>query len=312
MTAGRRMPAASSQYPPQWLDSSGRRLAGGTRPKPRDRRARPAAGRPRAGTLDESDTGQRRHNGRISGDRSWPGPNFTIESIRELVAAMQSDEVTALVILGGNPVYDAPADLKFAASAAQGAVFSALESIRRRNVSGLPVACSGTHLLESWSDTRGRRRHGSDRAAAHCAAVRRQDSARITGRDCSASRKCLRYEIVRDYWQQRHGDASSAADAISTTGGKRRCMTESSPDTASPSSTPSASCGLCGGNWRPSSASVVAAQPSDSADIVFRPDPSVWDGRFANNGWLQELPRPFTKLTWDNAALISPHLAERA
>ena len=46
-------------------------------------------------------------------------------------------------------------------------------------------------------------------------------------------------------------------------------------------------------------------------EIAFRPDPSVWDGRFGNNGWLQELPRPFTKLTWDNAALVSPATSQR-
>jgi molybdopterin-containing oxidoreductase family iron-sulfur binding subunit len=46
-------------------------------------------------------------------------------------------------------------------------------------------------------------------------------------------------------------------------------------------------------------------------EIVFRPDPTVYDGRFANNGWLQELPKPLTKLTWDNAALISPQTAAR-
>ncbi len=45
-------------------------------------------------------------------------------------------------------------------------------------------------------------------------------------------------------------------------------------------------------------------------ELVFRPDPAVWDGRFANNAWLQELPRPLTRLTWDNAALISPALAK--
>src|SRR5262249_36971537 len=45
-------------------------------------------------------------------------------------------------------------------------------------------------------------------------------------------------------------------------------------------------------------------------EILFRPDPAIWDGRFANNAWLQELPRPLTRLTWENAALISPRRAE--
>jgi Fe-S-cluster-containing dehydrogenase component len=51
--------------------------------------------------------------------------------------------------------------------------------------------------------------------------------------------------------------------------------------------------------------------PIPSLEIVFRPDPTIWDGRFANNGWLQELPKPLTKLTWDNAAHLSPATAER-
>ncbi len=45
--------------------------------------------------------------------------------------------------------------------------------------------------------------------------------------------------------------------------------------------------------------------------ILFRPDPTVWDGAYANNGWLQELSKPLTKLTWDNAALIAPATAQR-
>jgi len=48
----------------------------------------------------------------------------------------------------------------------------------------------------------------------------------------------------------------------------------------------------------------------DNLEIVFTPDPAVYDGRFANNGWLQEIPRSLTKITWDNAALLSPATAE--
>jgi MoCo/4Fe-4S cofactor protein with predicted Tat translocation signal len=56
---------------------------------------------------------------------------------------------------------------------------------------------------------------------------------------------------------------------------------------------------------------VAPAAASQGLEVVFRPDPSVWDGRFANNAWLQELPKPLTKLTWDNAALMAPATADR-
>src|SRR6185295_5992785 len=46
-------------------------------------------------------------------------------------------------------------------------------------------------------------------------------------------------------------------------------------------------------------------------ELVFRTDPTIYDGRFANNGWLQELPKPLSKLTWDNAALVSPNTAKQ-
>jgi molybdopterin-containing oxidoreductase family iron-sulfur binding subunit len=49
--------------------------------------------------------------------------------------------------------------------------------------------------------------------------------------------------------------------------------------------------------------------PTEGLDLVFRPDPTIWDGRFANNGWLQELPKPITQLTWDNTAQVSPATA---
>ena len=54
-----------------------------------------------------------------------------------------------------------------------------------------------------------------------------------------------------------------------------------------------------------------APSPVAGIEVNFRRDPTIYDGRFANNGWLQELPKPVTKLTWDNAALMAPATAER-
>src|ERR1035441_4768413 len=48
-----------------------------------------------------------------------------------------------------------------------------------------------------------------------------------------------------------------------------------------------------------------APTPKDAIEIIFRPDPNVYDGRWSNVGWLQELPKPVTNLSWDNAALVS-------
>jgi Fe-S-cluster-containing dehydrogenase component len=58
-------------------------------------------------------------------------------------------------------------------------------------------------------------------------------------------------------------------------------------------------------------AAPLPARTDADLDLVFAPDPTIWDGRFANNAWLQELPRPLTKLTWDNPALVGPELAQR-
>ncbi|HYY56037.1 MAG TPA: 4Fe-4S dicluster domain-containing protein, partial [Pyrinomonadaceae bacterium] len=67
-------------------------------------------------------------------------------------------------------------------------------------------------------------------------------------------------------------------------------------------------------DWASQPSAPVAPPPSsnqDELEIIFRTDPSVYDGRFANNGWLQELPKPLTKITWDNALMLSPTTANR-
>ncbi|MBY0512563.1 MAG: 4Fe-4S dicluster domain-containing protein, partial [Gemmataceae bacterium] len=58
------------------------------------------------------------------------------------------------------------------------------------------------------------------------------------------------------------------------------------------------------GNWAADAPAPAPAPTGDTFEINFRLDPTLYDGRFANNGWLQELPKPVSKLTWDNAAFV--------
>src|SRR6202161_2593889 len=65
------------------------------------------------------------------------------------------------------------------------------------------------------------------------------------------------------------------------------------------------------GGAAPASQPPAPAANAGSYEINFRRDPSIYDGRFSNNGWLQELPKPMSKMTWDNPALVGPKMAER-
>ena len=217
-------------------------------------------------------------------------PSSQIESLRALVGAMADGAVDVLLVLGGNPVYDAPADLDFG---------GALDRVGLKVHLGLyedetAVRCDWqlpvTHFLEAWSDARAYDGTASiiqplieplyNGRSAHALL------AMITG-DSSDP-----YDIVRATWQPQMGDdfetlwrRSLFAGVIEGTALPAREMHPvefNLPDPVTPSGQPV---------------------------LVLRPDPSLYDGRFANNGWLQELPRPFTKLAWDNAALLSPATA---
>ncbi len=216
------------------------------------------------------------------------------ESLRRLVADMQAGAVETLLILGGNPVYTAPADIPFAEALAK-VPFRAHLSLYEDETSALchwhlPEA----HYLESWGDGR-----------AYDGTVSLQQpliTPLYNGRSPHEILSALLgepkagYDIVREYWRrERPADDFEAV--------WRRALHDGLiADSALPARVPSLKAGL-----------PAAAPPAAAAEleIVFRPDPAVWDGRFANNGWLQELPKPLTKLTWDNAALISPADAER-
>jgi molybdopterin-containing oxidoreductase family iron-sulfur binding subunit len=240
-------------------------------------------------------------------------PTDQMAALRELVGEMNAGKIDLLLILGGNPVYDAPADLEFA-KALQKVRMRAHLSLYEDETSELchwhiPQA----HYLESWGDIR-----------AYDGTVTIQQpliAPLYGGRTTSevvavmAGRPNLSpHEIVRNYWtaergaapavtgaaqQQQRGPSSTAGVSDFETWWQTALHDGVVPNTALPTVTVSA---------KPPS----ATQPAGGGiELVFRPDPTIGDGRWANNGWLQELPKPVSKLTWDNAAFLSPATAQR-
>ena len=137
------------------------------------------------------------------------------------------------------------------------------------------------------------RRHGDHHAAASPAAIRRHQPASNCCR-CSPATARRAATSVEATWQR-------ALSPISPMRGMTRWRAASS---RTPPARTAMSC--CAPMPR---ASPPPAPPDQPLTILFRPDPHVWDGRFADNPWLLELPRPLTKLTWDNPLLIAPALA---
>ena len=292
-------------------------------------------------------------------------------SLRELVDDLNAGRVRLLVVLDGNPVFSAPADLKFADAFLKAGlrVYQGLYDDETAALSTWHIP--STHYLEMWSDERAF--DGtvsiiqplieplySGRSPHELLAV-------LLGQSGATG-----YDILRQYWQAQMGGgvaaptaapgatpaatgeapaATPAATAAPATPAATAAVAATAPAAnptqpattgATPEATGAASTpGAAGGEaspefeafWRKAlrqgilpDTAAPAQQVSLAADfaaasappagvngleIVFEPDHSVWDGRFANNAFLQELPRPITKLTWDNAAYISPNTAAR-
>jgi MoCo/4Fe-4S cofactor protein with predicted Tat translocation signal len=215
-------------------------------------------------------------------------------TISELVGDMNGGNVDTLLILGGNPVYDAPADLGFVDALAQVSASIHLglypDETARRCTWHIPEA----HSLESWGDARAY--DGTVTIVQPLVApfwagrTKAELLAALTGDNTSA------YDAVRAYW----ADNGIADDVAWRTALHDGIVLDTAASAAS--FTVSGA-----GDWL----SGPSAAAGGDLEAVFVPDPSVYDGRFANNGWLQELPKPITKLTWENAALVSKATADR-
>ncbi len=225
------------------------------------------------------------------------------ESLHELVEDIRAGKVDLLAILGGNPAYDAPAELEFASALKSNAISLRVFLGSHRNETAelchwhVPEA----HYLESWSDARA--------YDGTVSIIQPLIEPLYGGRSAHeiittlAGQSNAGHELVQQYWQKQHPGA--AFDAF-----WRKSLHDGWVDGTTYASK-TVKLDLSRLRLSQDSISNTLSRETNVYELNFRRDPSIYDGRFSNNGWLQELPKPLTKLTWDNAIMIGPAMAER-
>ncbi len=232
-------------------------------------------------------------------------PDDVSASIAELAERIRNGAVESLLILGGNPAYDAPADLDWVAL--QKSVPEVIRYGYHFDETGVEagVNIAATHYLESWGD--GRALDGTWLPVQPMilplfdAFQEPEVLARLAGLPLPDP-----YGLVLETFAAAHAPAGGAEKAF-----QRLLATGFLPDSGF-ELLPPPRLGATAVREQLGNAGGLAARPTgpQSLEVRLVPDASVWDGRYANNGWLQECPDPITKLTWDNAILISPALAD--
>jgi len=220
------------------------------------------------------------------------------ESLKELVADMNAGKVDLLIILGGNPVYDAPADLNFAdalkSNKAPLRVHYGLYQDETAELCQWHV--NATHELEAWGDARAY--DGTVGIIQPLIAPLYQAKSPLEFvAMLSGQAGVTGYDLVRSYWQKQHsgGDFEQFWRKSLHDGWIEGTALAPKSVTAKSAEAPAES---------------KRADPN-AIELNIRRDPTIYDGQFSNNGWLQELPKPMSKLTWDNAVQVGPKMAQR-
>jgi molybdopterin-containing oxidoreductase family iron-sulfur binding subunit len=218
-----------------------------------------------------------------------PSGGSQIDEIKGLVADLNAGKVDWLVILNSNPIYTAPADLYFASAFDKAKTVAHLGSHLDETGQISHWHIPAAHFLESWSDARA--------YDGTVSIVQPMIDPLYGGRTAHDVFQTLlnepglsAYEAVRETWKPViKGDFEA---------GWRKVLHQGWIDDTAFDKTVKAGTGT-------PVPMVPTPSPKDSLEIIFRPDPNVYDGRWSNVGWLQELPKPVTNLSWDNAAIVS-------
>ncbi len=217
-------------------------------------------------------------------------------TLAELVKDIEDGSVDTLIMLGGNLVYEAPADL---------AVIKALDKVRNSVQFSIyedettehcrwhvPLA----HTLESWGDIRAFDGSVTIQQPLIQPIYKSKSIVEVMKVLVEGTTTPDRV-VVEEYWRARGLGENFEA------GWRKALHAGVVPGTASKPKTVTLKEGTFG-------ATAETSVEAGAYELHFRPDPSIWDGSYANNGWLQELPKQITKLTWDNAAIMSPNTAK--
>jgi len=226
-------------------------------------------------------------------------PVDQIDSIRALTTDMHAGKVDVLLVVGGNPVYAAPADLRFGDALKKVAFSARLGHYEDETSAQCQWHVPEAHALETWSDARawdGTTTIMQPLIAPLYGGKSAHDV--LAGLSTTPGRST--YDLVRDTWKA----AAAQAGALDFEAFWRKAVHDGV---------------VAGTALGPHSfalgdvaAAIGQAPPAGKGlEVAFRADPTVHDGRYANLGWLQELPKPFTKLTWDNTVQLSPATAAR-
>ncbi len=222
-------------------------------------------------------------------------PSPQLASLGALVQEMNAGSVKLLVILDSNPIFTAPADLDFAAALKKVATRVHVGLFEDETAAQCHWHVPSTHFLEEWSDARA---HDGTASIVQplIAPLYQGRSLHEVVAVFSPKPERTGVDLVKEYWKAQPQAAGQDFEKF-----WRRSLHD----------------GVIAGTALPArSVTQVAVPPPSSADapgrgyeIAFAADTTVYDGRFANNGWLQELPKPLTKITWDTAVLVSPSTA---
>jgi MoCo/4Fe-4S cofactor protein with predicted Tat translocation signal len=215
-------------------------------------------------------------------------PVNELESLRKLVTDMNAGAVKALIMLGGNPVYDAPADFNFQNALVKVPFRAHLSPYYDETGMQSQWHIPELHPLESWSDVRGHDGTISIVQPLIAPLYNGRSPHEVVGAMLGGLDQSP-YEAVRAYW------FSKGANEMIWRKWLHDGLIEGS---ALPSKLP-----VAGGQLPVATGN---RQPATGLEVVIKSDPNIHDGRFANLAWLQELPRPQTKICWENVAVVSP------